>query len=106
MLTEEEIVDSELGRKIAQGVQHVIDQAGKPDGKHPSDVMQIERIMIDKIGPQASLIHSGRSRQDMYATYRLATLRSQLLDYTDAMNDTRARLLELAQNNIDTLVPA
>src|SRR3546814_10689986 len=42
----------------------------------------------------------------MYATYRLATLRSQLLDYTDAMNDTRAQLLKLATDNVDTLIPA
>ncbi|MBT1118208.1 argininosuccinate lyase [Stutzerimonas nitrititolerans] len=106
MLTEEKIVSRQQGREIARGVQHVIDQAGKPNGKKPSDVLQIERIMIDKIGPQASLIHSGRSRQDMYATYRLATLRSQLLDYTDAMNDTRAQLLELAKQHVDTLIPA
>ncbi|WP_454864662.1 argininosuccinate lyase [Pseudomonas rhizophila] len=106
MLTEEDIVSRQQGQEIARGVQYVIDQAGKPDGKKPSDVLQIERIMIDKIGPQASLIHSGRSRQDMYATYRLATLRSQLLDYTDAMNDTRAQLLKLAKDNVDTLIPA
>src|SRR5690606_1000337 len=106
MLTEEKIVSRQQGREIARGVQHVIEQAGKPNGKKPRDVLKIERIMIDKIGPQASLVHSGRSRQDMYATYRLATLRSQLLDYTDAMNDTRMQLLELAKQHVDTLIPA
>jgi len=106
MLTEEGIVNAPLGRRIAEGVQHVIDQAGQPSGKRPSDVLQIEKIMIDKIGPEASLIHSGRSRQDMYATYRLAVLRAQVLDYSDALNAVRERMLKIAANHIDTLVPA
>jgi argininosuccinate lyase len=64
MLTEQGIVSAPQGKRIASGVQHVIDQAGQPDGKRPSDVLQVEKIMIDKIGPEASLIHSGRSRQE------------------------------------------
>ena len=106
MLTEEGIVKAPQGKRIASGVQHVIEQASAADGKRPSDVLQIEQIMIDKIGPQASLIHSGRSRQDMYATYRLAVLRAQVLAYSDALNASRARLLKLAGDNVDTLIPA
>lgn len=106
MLTEEGIVGPEQGRQIAGGVRYAIDQARQPDGKRPSDVLQLEQLMIDKIGPEASLIHSGRSRQDMYATYRLASLRAEVLDYSDALNTTRERLLKLASVHVDTLVPA
>lgn len=106
MLTEQGIVDAQLGRRIAGGVQHVIEQGRQADGKRPGDVLQVERIMIDQIGPEASLIHSGRSRQDMYATYRLAVLRAQVLDYGDALNATRERLLKIAAKHVDTLVPA
>ena len=106
MLTEEGIVKPQMGNKIAGGVRFAIDQADKPDGKKPTDVLQLEQIMTDKIGPEASLIHSGRSRQDMLATYRLARLRSQVLAYADALNSTRQRVLELAAKNVDTLVPA
>jgi len=106
MLTEEGIVKPEMGSKIAGGVRFAIDQADKPDGKKPSDVLQLEQIMTDKIGPEASLIHSGRSRQDMLATYRLARLRSQVLAYAEALNSTRQRVLDLAAKNVDTLVPA
>jgi len=106
MLTEEGIVKPEMGRKIAGGVRFAIDQADKPGGKQPSDVLQLEQIMTDKIGPEASLIHSGRSRQDMLATYRLAKLRFQVLAYADALNSTRQRVLDLAAKNVDTLIPA
>jgi len=106
MLTEEGIVTPELGRKIAGGVRYAIDQGNRPDGKRPTDVLQLEQIMTEKIGPEASLIHSGRSRQDMLATYRLATLRTDVLAMADALNSTRQRLLALADKHIDTLVPA
>lgn len=34
---------------------------GRPSGTRPSNVLQLEKIMTDKIGPEASLIHTGRS---------------------------------------------
>ncbi|WP_263263894.1 argininosuccinate lyase [Pseudomonas sp. RIT-PI-S] len=106
MLTEEGIVPRPLAGKLAEGVRFAIDQGAQPGGKRPSDVLQLEQIMIDKIGPEASLIHSGRSRQDMLATYRLAALRSQVLAYAHGLNLLRQRILELAAKNVDTLVPA
>lgn len=106
MLAEEGILDTAQAGKIAQGVRHAITQGDQPDGKRPSDVLQIERIMIDAIGPEASLIHAGRSRQDMYATYRMAVLRTNVLAYAEAMNRTRQHLLRLAGEHVDTLVPA
>jgi len=106
MLAEEDIVSREQAAKIAQGVRHAITQGEQPDGKRPSDVLQIERIMIDAIGPEASLIHAGRSRQDMYATYRMALLRTHVLVYAEAMNRTREHLLRMAGEHVDTLVPA
>ncbi|MGB6105081.1 MAG: argininosuccinate lyase [Pusillimonas sp.] len=106
MLTEEQIIPADMGRKIAGGVAHAIEQAGQPDGKRPKDVLQVERIISDAIGPDASLVHTGRSRQDMYATYRMAKLRTQLLDYSDALNTLRERIVATAAKNVDTIVPA
>ena len=106
MLIEEKIISPDMGQKIAQGVQYTIDQAGQPGGKRPGDVLQIEAIISGKIGPDASLIHTGRSRQDMYATFRMATLRNEVLNFSDALNGMRNRLLETASKNINTIVPA
>lgn len=106
MLAEEGIVTPDLGQKIATGVRYAIDQADQPNGKRPSDVLQLEGIMTNKIGPEVSLIHSGPNRQDMLATYRLAKLRSDVLAYSEAMNATRQRLLDLAYKNVDMLIPA
>ena len=63
MLVEEKFVAPDLGRKLASGVNFTIEQAARPDGKRPSDVLQIEKIITGSIGPDASFIHTGRSRR-------------------------------------------
>lgn len=106
MLLEQGIITPEIAATLAKGVNHVIQQAETPTGKRPSDVLQIERIIIDEVGPDASLIHTGRSRQDMYSTFRMAQLRTQMLDYYDAVQALRAHLQKLAAENTDTIMPA
>ena len=106
MLTEEKIVTPETGRKLARGVDRVLVAAAQPGGKRPGDILQIERLLADALGPDASLIHTGRSRQDMLATYRRAKLRNQLLDFSDALNGLRERFVATAEKNVDTWIPA
>lgn len=106
MLVEVGIFPKDVGQLIAKGVDYTIRQAAQPGGKRPADVLQIERIMTDHVGAEASVIHAGRSRQDMYATFRAATLRNQTLDFADALLGMRARLLKKAADNLDTLMPA
>ncbi|MGE0313914.1 MAG: argininosuccinate lyase [Lautropia sp.] len=106
MTAERKIIPPELVGPIARGVAHSIDQASKPGGKRPGDVLQVEKIITDVAGPEATLIHSGRSRQDMYASIRSAQLRLELLDFADALDAARSRLLAIAEKHVDTLVPA
>ena len=106
MLVEEGIFPKDAGQLIANGVDYTIRQAKQPGGKRPSDVLQVERIMTDKVGQEASVIHAGRSRQDMYATFRAAKLRDETLDFADALLGMRAKLLARAADNLDTLIPA
>jgi argininosuccinate lyase len=106
MLTEEGIVSAETGRTLAEGVMHALEQAELPGGRRPADVLQVERMMTEAIGPEVSMIHVGRSRQDIYATLRMAKLRTQMLDYSDALNGLRERMLATAAQNVNTLVPA
>ena len=106
MLTEEKILTPDMGRKIAKGVKHLLEQAGQPGGRRPMDVLRIESIMTEAIGPEASLIHTGRSRQDMLATFRMAKLRTQFLDYADFQISLRERMLATAAKHVNTIVPA
>lgn len=100
------IIPHALAGPIARGVAHSIDQAARPDGKRPDDVLQTEKIITDAAGPEATLIHTGRSRQDIHSTLTMAQLRTELLDFADALHQLRAQLLTLAQQHHETFVPA
>ncbi|MBP6901538.1 MAG: argininosuccinate lyase [Burkholderiaceae bacterium] len=100
------IIPKTLAGPIARGVAHSIDQAARPGGKRPSDVLQTEKIITDAAGPEATLIHTGRSRQDMHSTLTMAQLRTELLDYAEALNGLRAQLLDMAEQHRETFVPA
>lgn len=100
------IIPMELAGPIARGVAFSIEQAARPGGKRPSDVLQTEKIITDVAGPEATLIHTGRSRQDIHSTLTMAQLRIALLDYTDALNNLRAQLQEIAAQHVETFVPA
>ncbi len=100
------IIPKDLAGPIARGVAHSIDQGAQPGGKRPGDVLQTEKIITDVAGPEATLIHSGRSRQDIHSTLTLAQLRTELLDYADALNQLRTQLLDMAEQHRETFVPA
>ncbi len=100
------IIPADLAGPIARGVAHSIDQAARPGGKRPNDVLQTEKIITDAAGPDATLIHTGRSRQDIHSTLTMAQLRTELLDYADALNGLRAQLQGMAEQHAETFVPA
>ncbi|MEQ1774616.1 MAG: argininosuccinate lyase [Burkholderiales bacterium] len=106
MLLEEGIIPARLAKPIAEGVQYSITQAREPGGKRPTDVLQVERIISDKAGADATLIHSGRSRQDMGAAIRAMRLRRAVLDSADALMATRQVLIDIAGRHTETFVPA
>ena len=103
---EQGIIPPPLVGRIARGVSHSIDQATKPGGKRPTDVLQVEKIITDQVGPEGTLIHTGRSRQDIHSTLNAAQLRLEVLDFADALDAVRGRLIDLAGKNVDTYVPA
>lgn len=100
------IIPKELAGPIARGVAHSIDQAEQPGGKRPQDVLETEKLITDVAGPEATLIHTGRSRQDIHSTLAMAQLRTELLDCADALNALRAQLQDMAEQHVETFIPA
>jgi argininosuccinate lyase len=100
------IIPKELAGPIARGVAHSIDQGAQPGGRRPTDVLQTEKIITDAAGPDATLVHTGRSRQDMHATLNMAQMRIELLDYADSLSLLRGQLLDMAEQHAETFVPS
>lgn len=106
MVIENKIVPPELGKKIVSAVDQVIKNGDLPGAKRPADYLQYEPLILAIAGPDGSRMHSGRSRQDILSTNRRLMQRERALDLMDAMNKAKAEVLELAERNIDTIVPA
>ena len=106
MVVEQGIVPRPLGERIADGVARVIEDGAKPGAKRPGDYLQYEPLLIAYSGPDATRMHSGRSRQDILATTRRVMLRERVLDLLDAMSAARGRIVATAAKHPTTIVPA
>ncbi len=102
---EQGLLDRALAPKLAQGIAKVIEAGNQPGAKRPSTVITFEPLMIEQAGVEVTLIHAGRSSQDMHATYRATIMRDRLLALADQLNRTTRTLVELAATHKETVVP-
>jgi argininosuccinate lyase len=103
--TEEGLLDKALAPRLAAGISKVIAAGNQAGAKRPSSVITMEPLLIDAAGVEVTMLHAGRSSQDMHATYRAAILRENLLKLAEQLNKTSASLLGLAEANVNTIVP-
>ncbi|MBT9597897.1 MAG: argininosuccinate lyase [Vitreoscilla sp.] len=103
--SEEGLLDKALTPRVAAGIAKVLQDGNLPGGKRPSSVITFEPLLIQAAGQEVTLIHAGRSSQDMHATYRAAILRDDLLNLADQLNKTAGSLVKLAGKHVDTIVP-
>lgn len=106
MLVEAGIVPGELGRDIARGIGDVIGEQDAPGSARSGNYLDFEARLLETAGPEASRVHTGRSRQDIGSTMRRMVLREALLDTCDALQAARRALLNLAGRHVETVIPA
>lgn len=103
--TDEGLLDKSMTPLVVKGIRKVLDDAALPGAKRPSNVITFEPLLIKAAGPQITLLHAGRSSQDMLATMRSAILREDMLDLADQLNRTTDALLKVATRERNTIVP-
>ena len=103
--TDEGLLDKSLAPKLAAGIAKVIGNGNQPGGERPRIVIKFEPLLIKAAGPEVTLLHAGRSSQDMHATYNAAILRDNLLALAAQQNATARSLVRLAERNVGTIVP-
>ena len=103
--TDEGLLDKAIAPRMAAGVAKVINDGNQPGGKRPTIVINFEPLLIAAAGPEITLLHAGRSSQDMHATYRAAILRDDMLNLAEQLNKTAGSLVQLAAKHRDTAVP-
>lgn len=67
--------------------------------------MNIEKLLIEKIGPVGGKLHTGRSRNDQVATDMHLYLRTKTTELIKLIEDVQQALIEQAKENVQTLIP-
>ncbi len=103
--TDEGLLDKTKAPKIAAGILKVLEDGARPGAKRPFRVIDFEPLLIAAAGQEVTLLHAGRSSQDMFATYRAAIMRDNLLALAEQLNKSSASLVKLAEEHAATIVP-
>ena len=106
MLAEAGLVPQPMAARIADGIMRVIAGEQASGARRSADYLDFEPKLIAMVGPEASRLHTGRSRQDIGATIARMSLRDTLLRSFEALVAAREKLLTLAGQHPQTIIPA
>ncbi|MBD8068971.1 argininosuccinate lyase [Bacillus sp. PS06] len=67
--------------------------------------LNIEKMLIDEIGPVGGKLHTGRSRNDQVATDMHLYLRNQVKEIIGLINELQDAIVNQAEQNVETIVP-
>ncbi|HEY0295351.1 MAG TPA: lyase family protein, partial [Bordetella sp.] len=104
MLAQAGILDRATAGVIAAGILSLAQDA--PGTQRTGDYLDYEKRLAERIGAQASLVHAGRSRQDIASTLSRMNLRVDLLQAHAALARARLEAIALARQHTDTVIPA
>ena len=101
----EGLLDPALAPRIAAGLDTVLKAGDQTNAKRPSLVITFEPLLIQAAGVEATLLHAGRSSQDMLSTVRAAMLRDEILGLADQLRTVTQTFRDLAERHQATVVP-
>jgi argininosuccinate lyase len=109
MLAENGIILKTEAEKITKGLRQIekeIDSGKFPFREEYEDIhLNIEKRLIEKIGDTGGKIHTARSRNDQIALDMRLYLRKEINEIIVLLKDIAERLLGLAEENIDAVLP-
>lgn len=106
MLVEEGFLPRSLAARIAEGTLIIEEEQRAEGARRSGNYLVFEERLIELAGPEASRLHTGRSRQDIGSTMRRMILRDAALQVYAAQLDARRSLLALADKYAETVIPA
>ena len=109
MLKECGIIPAEDADKIAEGLKIVASKIESGEAElsaENEDIhMNVEKLLIEEVGPVGGKLHTGRSRNDQVALDMRLYLRVALVDLTSLLGKVQESLLNQAKINLDTVMP-
>ncbi|WP_138418915.1 argininosuccinate lyase [Aquibacillus sediminis] len=94
---------------IAKGLEAVAEKIETGEAELTEDNedihMNVEKLLIDEVGPVGGKLHTGRSRNDQVALDMRLYLREALVMLSQLVVDVQNALYNQAKNNLDTVLP-
>ncbi len=99
------LLDGHAAARIAKGLRQLLENAAQPGAERPTLVITFEPLLIKAAGVEATLLHAGRSSQDMLVAVRHAMLRDEILGLAGQLQQTTQVLVAMARAHADAVVP-
>lgn len=109
MLAKTGIISPEEGEQLAEGLERIRQEYRQglfQPGVDAEDVhFAVERRLTELKGDVGKKLHTARSRNDQVGTDTRLYLRDQITQIRQQIREFQAVLLDLAQSNVETLIP-
>lgn len=109
MLGECGIITTDEAETIQVGLKTILGKLEKGEidflVEHEDVHMNLEKLLIDEIGPVGGKLHTGRSRNDQVATDMHLYLRTKTEELIQLLGKAQSALIIQAKDNIDTILP-
>lgn len=109
MLASAGIIEADERDQIAHGLKRVDqlikDNKGVLTAENEDIHMNVEKLLIDEIGPVGGKLHTGRSRNDQIALDMRLYLREQVVTLVDLLSKLQTALLNQAKAHTETVLP-
>ncbi|MFD2629775.1 argininosuccinate lyase [Oceanobacillus kapialis] len=109
MLAKCEIISEDDANEITAGLKAVMEKINNGEAvlseEHEDIHMNVEKLLIDEIGPVGGKLHTGRSRNDQVALDMRLYLRDALMDISQLVANLQEALLKQVKENKETVLP-
>lgn len=109
MLADCDILTSEERNKIISGLKIIEEKVSNDEVQysvaHEDIHMNLEKMLIDEIGPVGGKLHTGRSRNDQVATDFHMYVRNQTKVMIELLENVQQSIIEQASDNLETIMP-
>ncbi|MBN8236047.1 argininosuccinate lyase [Halobacillus kuroshimensis] len=109
MLAHCDIISNEEKNQIIRGLHTIQGKIENDDVEYSvadEDIhMNIEKLLIEEIGPVGGKLHTGRSRNDQVATDMHLYLREKTEAIIELVENVQTALLKQAEGNVETILP-
>ncbi|MCT2534897.1 argininosuccinate lyase [Aquibacillus koreensis] len=109
MLAKCNIISDEDAATISKGLKVVAQKINAGEAELTEDNedihMNVEKLLIDEVGPVGGKLHTGRSRNDQVALDMRLYLRDALITLNQLLLNVQQSLYTQAKDNLDTVLP-